>query len=320
MKKRIWIAVSVITVLSLLFSGCGSRALPKDAAGYVEAEATFQKTDTIVPNAAASNPAADSQDFASPELQNSQKLIKTLRISLETLEFEESLNKLNALIFEKGGYIESSTVSGTSYNNRAHRTAQYVIRIPAEQLDQAESDLGKLGNVISSTSEVSDVSLTWADTESKIKALEVQRDSLLSMLEKADNLTDLLQIQDHLTEVEYRLESAASQMRVLENQVSYSTIRLNLEEVRVYTEEEPETFGQRISRTFKSSLESVGEFFTDLAVFVAGNLPVILCWAAVIVLTILGIRKITRKNRKKASAAPVVPLSEPPENPPFKQP
>ena len=121
-------------------------------------------------------------------------------------------------------------------------------------------------------------------------------------------------------EVEYRLESAASQMRVLENQVSYSTIHLNLEEVRVYTEEDPETFGQRISRSFKSSLESIGEFFTDLAVFLAGNLPVILCWAAVIVLTILGIRKITRKNRKKASAAPIIPLSEPPENPPFKQP
>ena len=324
MKKRFWIVVSVFTVLFLILSGCGSQALPKDTAGYAGAELMYQNgkhlSDASAPIASVRDEAADSEVPASPGLKNSQKLIKTLRISMETLEFEESLNKLNALIFEKGGYVESSTVSGTSYNNRAHRTAQYVIRIPAEQLDQAESDLGKLGNVISSTSEVSDVSLTWADTESKIKALEIQRDNLLSMLEKADNLSDLLQIQDHLTEVEYRLESAASQMRVLENQVSYSTIHLNLEEVRVYTEEDPETFGQRISRSFKSSLESIGEFFTDLAVFLAGNLPVILCWAAVIVLTILGIRKITRKNRKKASAAPVVPLSEPPENPPFKQP
>ena len=313
MKKRLPAVFSVLLAVCLLLGACGGAgaakeemmAAPTGTANMQASEAAYQGSDgnfTYTVTSKIDDP-----------VQNSQKLIKTLRISMETLDFEDSLNKLNALIVEQGGYVESSTVNGNSYNSYSRRTATYVIRIPANRLDAAETAIGQLGNVTSSTAEISDVTLTWADTESRIKALEAQRDSLLSMLEKADNLSDLLQIQDHLTEVEYKLESYASQMRALENQVSYSTIRLTLSEVKIYTEEEPETFGQRISRTFKDSLEGVGEFFTDLTVFVIGNIPALVCWAVFIVLVVLVIRKISRNSRKKKAAAPVVPVQELPE-------
>ena len=331
MKKRTFAVLSVLLAVCLLFAGCGSsprEAAKTDSGNYggsnSEAQSAYYTasfTSTApAPQEDALSEAEKTSDGKTSSVptaavtQNSQKLIKTLKVSIETLDFDESLNQLNALIFENEGYVESSTVGGTGYNNRSRRTAQFVIRIPAEKLDQAQSALSKIGNVTSSTSEVSDVTLTWADTEGRIKALEAQRDSLLSMLEKADNLSDLLQIQDHLTEVEYRLESAASQMRALENKVSYSTIRLNLEEVKIYTEEEPETFGQRISRTFKESLQSVGGFFQDLAIFFVGNLPALFCWAVFIALVVIVIRRISRKNKKKKAAAPVVPLQEPPKD------
>ncbi|MBO4872537.1 MAG: DUF4349 domain-containing protein [Lachnospiraceae bacterium] len=309
MKKRTFAILSVLLAACLMLAACGSEGSPMYEGKT--AEMTYGGQTNAGSTSPTALPAADSNQKDS--VPQNQKLIKTLKISMETLDFDGSLSKLNTLVFEKGGYVESSTIGGTGYNSRSRRTAQFVIRIPADQLDQAEAELSALGNVTSSTSEISDVTLTWADTESRIKALEAQRDSLLSMLEKAENLSDLLQIQDHLTEVEYKLESAASQMRVLENQVSYSTIRLNLEEVKIYTEEEPETFGQRISRTFKDSLESVGEFFSDLVVFVLGNLPAILCWAVFIVLAVLGIRKLSRNRKKKKAARPVVPLQEPPK-------
>ena len=314
MKKRTFAILSILLAVCLLFSACGG-SMVHDAETMAAAE--YAKTEEAsyqgLPGAAAPDTANNPAGKGENQTQNSQKLIKTLRISMETLEFEDSLSKLNSLIFEAGGYVESSTVGGQSYNSRSRRSAQFVIRVPADRLDQTEAALSQLGNVTSSTSEVSDVTLKWADTESRIKALETQRDSLMAMLEKAENLSDLLQIQDHLTEVEYQLESYASQLRVLENQVSYATIRLNLEEVKIYTEEEPETFGQRISRTFKDSLRSVGEFFTDLAVFLVGNLPALICWAVFIVLVILGIRKISRNSRKKKAAKPVVPVQELPE-------
>ncbi len=312
MKARKFIGFfSILLAAGILLSACGGSTITAaDHAERTEA-AAYNGEKGMIPEMNAQEPKEGMSDTA-PAPSENQKLIRTLRISMETLDFDKSLAGINTLTVQAGGYIESSTVNGQSYNNRSYRSASFVIRVPAAKLEEAESALSSLGNVTSSTSEVSDVTLTWADTESRIKALTAQRDSLLTMLEKAEDLSDLLTIQDHLTEVEYQLESYASQLRVLDNKVSYSTIRLTLNEVKIYTEEEPESFGARISRTFRQSLKNVGTFFSDLAVFVVGNLPAILCWVVFILLVIFGVRGISKRSKAKRKQQGVVPLPHPP--------
>ena len=246
------------------------------------------------------------------DVAGNQKLIKTLRVEIETLDFDESVIRLRALVESSGGYIENSTVYGQSYQNSKRRSASFTVRIPVQQLEKTEEELAALGNVISSTANVTDITLTYADTAARVAALEAQRDSLLSMLQKAENLQDLLTIQDHLTDVEYQLESYASRLRLMDNQVEYSSISIYLDEVKILTEKEPESFGARLGKLFKESLEAVGTFFEDLALFLLGRLPIILVWGVVIAAVILIIRLIVRKNRKKRLSRPVVPLENPP--------
>jgi len=314
MKKHYSIPALILAAI-LLLSACGAAQSTTDAYYYGAENSSRSDIGAAAPEEMAyENPrnygsdglytatasTQDSKNSGQQSLaQDNQKLIKTLSAVVETTEFDASLQKLSELVFSTGGYIESSTVGGQSYNTRISRSARYVLRVPAHQLDAAENALGQLGNVTSLTSQVSDVTLSWADTESRIKALEAQRDSLLSMMEKAETLTDLLQLQDHLADVEYRLESYASQMRMLENHVSYSSIRLDIQEVKIYTEKEPDSFGDKLSQSFKNSLESLGGFFESLAIFLVGNILIILCWVIFLVLMVLVIRAFIKKSHKK---------------------
>ena len=314
MRNRSFTFIAVLLAAVLALTACGASPTAKSDAGPayngsgMQAEVTSQKTDTAKP----ANTMTTSDGKGN--LSTDQKLIKTLRVEIETLEFDDTLSKLKALVAASGGYVESSTVSGQSYQSDQRRTASFTVRVPVSELEKTEEALSELGNVISSTANVSDITLTYADTASRVAALEAQRDSLLSMLQKAEDLKDLLTIQDHLTEVEYQLESYASKLRLMDNQVEYSSISLSIREVKIYTEPEPEdeSFGARLSRIFKESLQRVGNFFEELALFVLGRLPILLIWGAFIAVIVLIARLIARKNRAKRMKRPVVPLQEPP--------
>ena len=65
-----------------------------------------------------------------------------------------------------------------------------------------------------------------------LKALETEQTRLLELLSKADNMTEILQIEERLTKVRTELEQVTSQLRLYDNQVSYGTIYLTLREVK----------------------------------------------------------------------------------------
>ena len=69
-----------------------------------------------------------------------------------------------------------------------------------------------------------------------MNALLAEEARLVELMAQAETMTDLLQIEQRLTDVRYELEDITSQMRILENQVDYATIYLNIEEVRDFTQ------------------------------------------------------------------------------------
>ena len=319
MKKRISALIACFLTLSLLLAGCGAGQISGEkhnaADGYIMApseiamdigEASYRneadfytvsysgKTETAAPSE--QNTAADGR-----------KLVKTMAFAIETQDFDKSTADIAAMVNAVGGYVENASVSGNSYKRSETRTASYVLRIPVAALVQFEGQIADIGNVTSRTEQVKDITLTYTDTESRLRSLETQRDSLIEMMAKAEKLEDLLTIQDHLAEIQYELENYASTLRLYDNQVEYSSVSVKLTEVKIYTEpvEEPETFGERLAAAFKEGLEDAGEFFKNLVIFLAGSLPALLILAAVILLIVLLIKKSSKKRRARKAAAKV---------------
>lgn len=228
-------------------------------------------------------------------------LIRTVNMSVETKEIEKVKTDLEILVGADGGYIESSNMSGTGKDKNL-RTLTYTIRVPADQLDAIIAAVGNSCTVLSSNENSVDVTLEYVDTKSRVESLRVEYDQLMTLLKNADDLDQIITLQNRLTEVRYQIESYESRLRVLENQVTYATLNLTIREVLEDTVIEPAhvpTYGEKVQKQFEEMLDNTKEFFEDLGLVIIACLPgiIFLSINAIIIVVII---KSAKKKRRKA--------------------
>ena len=227
-----------------------------------------------------------------------RKLIRTFDLEVETLEFDSFVASVKKEVSSLGGYIESSSTSGNSYNYSSNRYASFVCRVPSDKLDEFINTVGGLGNVTYSYEDTTDVTLNYVDTEARIKSLQTEYDQLLELLGEAENIDTIILLQQRLTEVRYQLESYQSQLRTYDNLVDYSTVNLNVNEVKRITAPEQETVWERIQSDFSDNIYDIWVGAEDLLVWFVANIPYFIIWAVIIVLIVLVIRFILGRSPK----------------------
>ena len=299
MKVRKYLSVLLILMLLLSLTACGGNSSAKSEAAYDYAPNEEMANGSIVSDSMES-PAASS-------LPQSRKLIRTVRMEAETEDLNTLLGALDEKIASLNGYVEGREVyNGSIHSDRRYRHASMIIRIPAESLNGFVEHIEGASNVVSSNEYIDDVTTQYVDTESRVAALEIEQDRLLELLSKAETMEDILTIEDRLTDVRYELENMASQLKVLDNQVNYATVHLEITEVQEYTpiiEEEP-TVWERITDGFGESIEDIAEDVKEFFIWIVVNSPYLLIWAAVLTVILLTARKFTRRKKVKSAPAP----------------
>ena len=294
-NRKILTWLLVLALVSAALTGCGGSAKYET---MVEAApmAPGAMADMAVPEEGLYSTSVT----GSAEVTTQQKLITTVNISAETEDLDPFLAEISGKVAGLGGYIEYQDVyNGSSRSTYRYRSASMTVRIPADNLAGFVAQVKDCSNVISYNESQEDVTLTYVSTESRVKALETQEDRLLELLEQAENMTELLEIEARLSEVRYELERVASSLLVLSNQVSYATVHLDIEQVKVYTEVEEQTVWQRIGSGFGKNLKNMGEDLVNFFVWVVTYSPQLVIFAAVVVLVVMIIRRTSRKRREK---------------------
>ncbi len=228
---------------------------------------------------------------------STRKTIKTAKLTMQTLDFDAFAAALEQKVAETGAYFQYADVSGSNYYG-GRRYASYTIRVPEAKLDEFLAGLDGIATITNKTLGEQDVTLSYVDTESRIKALEIEQESLLNLLEKAVNLDSIITLQDRLTDVRYELESYKAQLRTYDDKISYSTVTLSVSEVTKVTEPTPVTVWERISSGWKNTMDDITSDVQDVFVWVVTNLPYLVFWAVVIVLFVVFIKK-KNQNRKQ---------------------
>lgn len=237
-----------------------------------------------------------------------RKIIKNGNMSIQTREFDAFMENLNQAILAMGGYVESSGVNGNSYGKNSMRSADVTVRIPADNLDAFCDQVSDIGNVTYKNLSTRDVTLTYVDLESHVKALRTEQEALLDLLRKAEKVEDIILIQNRLSDVLYEIESYESTLRTFDDQITYSSVSLRIVEVERETAVEKETASQEIARRFRENWEDVKDGFARFGINFVSDLPIILVWvlilgggAFVIVLIIKGGPKHkAKRERRKA--------------------
>lgn len=309
MKRRqrsvLGITACVLSVLMLV--GCGANA--KMEANYDRMDAPQASYDGKYSSGiydtgdslyVENTDSVTSTDPQTDVFSTGRKLIKNVTMRLETKEFDIFTSELNARITAYGGYIQSSSVDGGSYYSKNYRRyATVTARIPAEKLDTFISGVSEIANVTSKSENTNDVTLSYYDMESHVKALRSEYDTLLGILEKCTELKDVISVQSRITEVLYQIESYQSKLNNYDNLVAYSTITMNISEVERETVVNPETLGERISAGFSDTVADITDGLENLTVDFIVNLPYILIWAVILTAAVLVLRGFWRKHKRK---------------------
>ena len=294
MKIRHFFAVFLC--ICLLLTACGAETpADKEAAHVVQ----YDRTESPMEDASTELKTDSAAGLTAPA-QSDRKLIRTVSMDAETENYDTLITALEEKLTALGGYTESRQ-TGTYGSTR--RWSSMTIRIPADNLSAFVTHVSKNANVLSTSEETKDVTLQYVDTESKITALETEQARLLELLAGAQNLSEILEIEARLSDVTYELERYASQKRSYDNQITYATVRLTVEEVEVLTPvEEPSVF-DRIRTGFTSSLHGVSDGLVNLFVLLVAGSPYLLVYGAVIGVILAISSRIRKRKQKKAPPA-----------------
>lgn len=304
MKKS---ALTAILISSLItFTGCSGASAPSDKMAMEESMAYFSTTaeNGILYDSNAKYSGAGMTMHEEPEAEINdlaeRKIIKTANLSFETEKYDDLLPSMESCIASLGGYIESSESYGGGISSSGSRNSHITARIPESNYSRFMNEITELGTLTYKSESSDDVTLSYVDTESRLKSLQTEYNALIEILEKATSLDDVIQLQSRISEVTYQIESYQSQLRKYDDLIAYCTVHIDISEVRRITQNEDEmSVGERMVSGLKNTFSDLGDDLSDFSVWFVVNIPYLIIWAAIITASVIIIRLKIKKHRKK---------------------
>lgn len=304
MKRRLYVLAAVAAMCLCLLAGCSaagdklsdspSNMAPNYSAGDRGNEMYGDKyygSDVDMENGSSVSGGLSADLTGSSDAN--RKIIERTEMSVQTKTYDALMSALSARLKTVGGYVESARE-----NASGQRYANIVVRVPADKTADFQAALTENGTVTDSYTTTEDVTLSYVDIESRIAALEAEQTALLAMLEKAQEIKDLLDIQSRVTEVTAQLESYQSRLRTYDSLIAYSTVTLNIYEVERVEIVEDLTVWEEIGQTLSNNLEDIGDGFVSFFIWFVGTLPYLLLFAIPVCVVLFIIIRRCRRRRK----------------------
>ncbi len=230
------------------------------------------------------------------------KLIRRAEFNIQTEQFDQSVQALNQLVADCGGYFEMASVyGGGSRDVNATRWGEYTVRVPAEKYDQFFNSAGDLGYVTNRTESSEDVGEQYYDTEARLKTQRTKQERLLALLEKAETMEDIISLENALSDVEYQIEQYSSTLNRYDALIGFATFNVYLHEVGRVTQEVGETasLGARMAAGFQSSFRGLIQGGRDFLIWTSYNIFLLVLLAAVAAVAVAVGKRELKKIRKQ---------------------
>ncbi len=307
-KKRIVKILAITTLTACLLSGCGSAAssssyfVTEDSAdyslegfsreSYVSNDAEAYEYDEAVAES------SEGSEQTTIVKSNSQKIIYTAYINIETKKYDDDVTAVKELVEKYGGYLEYSDMSGKAEDG--DRYCSFTARIPVDKYDDFMLSTEEVGAVTSKSETAEDVTSNYVDVQARIESLKTKLKKLQELEAQADNMTDLLDIEDRINDTQYQLESYTAQLKTLDSQIEYCTVTINISEVVTYTNSQKESLASRVAEAFRGSLEGFIGFLQNALITLIYLLPyIVILLIIALVVTVLLKRRKNRKLKKQ---------------------
>ncbi len=215
--------------------------------------------------------------------------------------YTQAVENLKKRCIEQKGYIQSYSEQQGYYR----KEGTIVFKIPSEKFDDFVNYIKEIGSITYQSIQSTDITEEYYDIKSRLKNLKATEERLLSILSKASNVTEILQVEAELSRVRGDIESFEGQIKLYDNLVGFSTITLSIYGPSSIPMVEEEGFDKKAGNVFSESLEALakfGEGIVYVLIAIVPWLPVILVNAGIIILIIVLVKRSIKKKKAKANS------------------
>jgi hypothetical protein len=256
-------------------------------------------TDQSAPEAPIAVDGGTSQEFSSGEdaaaADLDRQVITTGWVTVKVDSPLEAAREAVRITEQSGGRVDGRSEYAPQ-GDQDGGSATLTLRVPADDLTDILEQLKALGEVQEVSLNSSDVTMETQDLDARISALSASVERLLALLATATDTDALITLETAISDRQAQLESLEAQRRYLADQVSMSTLSLNLVTETVVPEPEPATFLDGLLAGWSGF---VG-FFSGLLVVLGVLVPWLVLGAIITVATVL----IVRRARARKTVAP----------------
>lgn len=222
------------------------------------------------------------------------KVIKNISLDVEVEEdsFQRQFARAGTVAEQFGGFVTNSQVSET---DGELSSGSLTIRVPSDRFEQAVARLKALGEVKGEDRSGQDVSKQFVDLEARLRQAKTEEGFYLRLMDEAEGISDMIQIQSQLSAVQLKIESIQGELNFLKDQTDFSTIT-----VRVYEPGAPTGAPKGLARAWEGAVDGFQQ--------VVGGLVVAVGWLAPFVLLgLAGLFVLKVRSRSRVAPAPEAP-------------
>lgn len=254
----------------------------------------------------------DSEETLSADSIQREMLVYSCYMTVDTLDFDVSLNSFKSALEMYGGFIETENFSdggssGRWYSENEQKWKSYsaTVRIPSKNYDVFCNSAGELGDLRSKTSSVENLSQEYSDLSTSLEIYEAKEQRYIALLAEITEDEYAVEIERELTEIQIKIANIKTRMNRISTDVAYSYVYFTLNEVKEYVSEpvKTDTFLDRLGYTLSDAGETFLEFLEGLLFFLIYTVPYLILIGIVVFVIILIVKKIKkRKGSKKVPA------------------
>ena len=304
-KRLLIIVVALALIMGLLAAGCAKheaapRSKQMDMAMEAPADKEYQEESYEAEGQGVlSNNQSEQGKTDGQTLQ--EKIIYNVSMTLTCEDVSVALEKLTNQVVALGGYVQRSDMSKSGDDVYANIT----VRVPSAHLSDYRSFAKKVGEVDHSNMYTDNVTMRYYDIKGRLKVAREEKEQILKVLDKAEEVEDILKVRAELTQIQERIESFEGQIRMWDSLVDYSTVDFNLrpKETLDTTEDGPRLIGlgetgRALMRNLKNTAIHVANFFS----FLVRNLPVLIIIGIIVAIVLLIVRRAKRRKKPTPSS------------------
>ena len=182
------------------------------------------------PMAPAPAPAPSPVNGNDSSINADRMIIRTANMQLVVDDVRDTIDKITQLAQDQEGYV----VNSSSWKEGERVVGQITVRVPSADFDYAMSILRSMAvEVNSETTSAQDVTEEYVDLEATLRNLEATEVQLLKLMEKAEKIEDILNVQRELSRVQQDIERTRGRMQYLERTSAMSLIQVMLEQSKL---------------------------------------------------------------------------------------